>query len=183
MIAPVQPEVGAVTEVDAECSFNAADAVAFAQENAVATSIGRCARYVMAAVARGFHAIAATDDPGTLMASSSVAKIEKELGISPGSPVPTSAKSYGTVLEHLGFQAEKTVAAKSSVKEDFAFETGDIIIIQSTTVNAHGHIQIYDGTQWISDFKQKDPLWPHSSPKSEWQVEKPAYVIYRFSTD
>ena len=59
-------------------------------------------------------------------------------------------------------------------------ELADVIVFQGTSASAAGHMQLYDGTQWISDFKQQDPLWPSSNPNSVWQMEKPSYTIYRF---
>jgi len=51
---------------------------------------------------------------------------------------------------------------------------GDIVVIQKTTKNENGHIAIYNGNNWVSDFKQQG-FWPSSSYRSE----NPPYKIYR----
>jgi hypothetical protein len=83
------------------------------------------------------------------------------------------AKDYGPGLIAAGFEEVR--------QEAYMPMTGDVIVFQGTSSTAAGHMQIYDGIQWISDFKQKDPLWPSSNPKSPWQTEKPTYNIYRYS--
>ena len=51
---------------------------------------------------------------------------------------------------------------------------GDIVVIQETTASKNGHIAIYNGTNWVSDFKQPE-FWPGPSYRSE----HPPYKIYR----
>ena len=57
---------------------------------------------------------------------------------------------------------------------------GNIIVI-SSSVGRHkrhnsGRIQIYNGTQWVSDFKQ------HTLMSGEdYRISNPSYVIYRFN--
>jgi len=66
---------------------------------------------------------------------------------------------YGPILMNLGFAA---------VNRTDNFYKGDIAIIQGyaggTYCNgsgiACGHIQMYDGKQWLSDFPQTRPFWP-----------------------
>lgn len=33
-------------------------------------------------------------------------------------------------------------------------QVGDVVVFNRTSKNPHGHIQIYDGSQWVSDFRQ-----------------------------
>ena len=54
---------------------------------------------------------------------------------------------------------------------------GDIAVIQATQDCKDGHIEAYDGTEWISDFIQKRGFWPGPS----FRAETPDYVIYRWS--
>lgn len=82
------------------------------------------------------------------------------------------AKNYGEKLVKAGFLTVNAVG--------YVPQIGDVIVFQGTSKSTEGHMQIYDGKQWVSDFKQNDPLWPNSDPKSVWQTEKPAYTIYRF---
>ncbi len=41
-------------------------------------------------------------------------------------------------------------------------QIGDVVVFNRTSRNPHGHIQIYDGSQWVSDFRQ-----PKFSPYSQ----------------
>lgn len=41
-------------------------------------------------------------------------------------------------------------------------QVGDVVVFNRTARNPHGHIQIYDGKQWVSDFRQ-----PKFSPYSQ----------------
>lgn len=54
-------------------------------------------------------------------------------------------------------------------------QKGDVAVIQPTAKgNSAGHIEGYDGKDWISDFVQTG-FWPGASDRSE----KPADAIYR----
>jgi hypothetical protein len=53
-------------------------------------------------------------------------------------------------------------------------QLGDIAVIQRTSNGPHGHIEGYDGANWISDFVQRE-FWP--GPK--YRAEKPRFEIYR----
>jgi len=66
-----------------------------------------------------------------------------------------SAYMYASngVLAQMGF---------SRIPEGTAPQAGDIIVINRTAKHVHGHIQIYDGKNWISDFRQNS-----SSPYRE----------------
>ena len=64
---------------------------------------------------------------------------------------PASAKEYDTFLPKLGFKAIDTMYYQP--------EGGDVIVIkppQNVSVHEHGHIAMYNGEKWISDFKQRD---------------------------
>lgn len=39
-------------------------------------------------------------------------------------------------------------------KNNYNPQVGDIIVFNRTPKNVHGHIQIFNGNQWVSDFKQ-----------------------------
>lgn len=41
-------------------------------------------------------------------------------------------------------------------------QLGDVVVFNRTSKNPHGHIQIYDGSDWVSDFRQ-----PKFSPYSQ----------------
>lgn len=52
---------------------------------------------------------------------------------------------------------------------------GDIAVIQPTQHHPIGHACIYDGQQWISDFKQQHGMYPGK----EYRKVRPSYAIYR----
>lgn len=80
---------------------------------------------------------------------------------------PISAKNYDTFLPKLGF--------KEISKTNYTPIKGDIVVIQSINGHPHGHICMYNGSQWLSDFKQRD-MWPGSSYRNN----PPRYNIYRW---
>ena len=83
---------------------------------------------------------------------------------------PKHAKDYGPTLRRIGYK-EIAVANPASYK----FMKGDIVVLQPYAGgNKSGHIAAYDGTQWISDFFQKD-FW--SGPN--YRKHKPSHVFYR----
>lgn len=64
----------------------------------------------------------------------------------------------------------------STPEPDYPPEKGDIAVFQPPDdKHPDGHIQIYNGTQWVSDFKQPNGFWP--SPA--YRDKKPRYSIYR----
>ncbi|WP_336689656.1 MULTISPECIES: hypothetical protein [unclassified Chryseobacterium] len=80
---------------------------------------------------------------------------------------PISAKNYDKFLPKLGF-IEISTTNYSPIK-------GDISVIQSIPGHPHGHICMYNGSQWLSDFKQRD-MWPGSG----YRKNPPRYNIYRW---
>jgi len=58
--------------------------------------------------------------------------------------------------------------------QDFTPEAGDVVVIQAIPGHPNGHIAMYSGTRWISDFKQEH-FWPHHA----YDMAKPHYVIFR----
>jgi hypothetical protein len=79
---------------------------------------------------------------------------------------PVSAGDYGPFLERLG--------AVVVPNENYVPQAGDIAVFARNAAHPHGHIQIYDGNQWISDFKQRN-FNPYKDPKSAGP-----HKIYRF---
>jgi hypothetical protein len=80
---------------------------------------------------------------------------------------PLKAKDWGPTLIALGFVPIPNAG--------YTPKPGDIAVIQSTTASDAGHIEGYDGQNWISDFVQRE-FWPGPS----FRIEKPAYIIYRW---
>jgi len=65
-----------------------------------------------------------------------------------------SAYQYATrgTLEKAGF---------SKISNDMPTQVGDVIVYDRSSKRPHGHIQIFDGTNWISDFRQNS-ISPYS---------------------
>lgn len=61
---------------------------------------------------------------------------------------PLYATDYDTYLPSIGFSAIDT--------SNYAPQAGDIIVHEATGNHKYGHIAMYNGEQWISDFKQND---------------------------
>ena len=76
-----------------------------------------------------------------------------------------SAKNLGPSLIGAGFQP---------ISNQGPFQAGDVVIIQNFAGNEHGHAEMYTGTQWISDFRQRE-LYPGPGYRSA----KPPYQAYR----
>ena len=53
---------------------------------------------------------------------------------------------------------------------------GDVAIIQPIAGHPHGHMAMFNGTQWVSDFKQQHGLYPNTAYRSL----KPPFTIYRY---
>lgn len=83
---------------------------------------------------------------------------------------PVHAREWGPWLVRAGF---RTVPVDKLAS--FRPLKGDVAVIQGTKRRTSGHIQGFDGTNWISDFVQTNGFWPGS----EYRKETPAYVIYR----
>ena len=84
-------------------------------------------------------------------------------------PNPVPAKEYGPYLEKYGFK-EISANSYNPVK-------GDIIVMQDFigATTPYGHIEMYGGTEWISDFKQTDLY-----PSSKYKKHNAEYKIYRW---
>lgn len=76
------------------------------------------------------------------------------------------AKEYGRLLSNAGF----TVIGTGEAPQE-----GDVVVIQPYRGgNESGHMAIYDGQHWYSDFRQRD-MWGGPGYRSA----QPAYKIYR----
>lgn len=80
---------------------------------------------------------------------------------------PISAKLYGTYLLGKGF--------KSVDVEHYQPKKGDVVVIQNYKGgDVHGHIAMFDGQHWVSDFTQRD-MWGGPG----YRKHKPSYSVYR----
>jgi len=83
---------------------------------------------------------------------------------------PVDAKDYGPVLLRNGYRA-----LSPQPLETYIPAKGDVAVIQPTAHGSKsGHIEAYDGKDWISDFVQSG-FWPGPAYRNE----KPSHVIYR----
>ncbi|WNN50290.1 hypothetical protein RIN58_09445 [Siccibacter colletis] len=76
------------------------------------------------------------------------------------------AKDYGPLLERAGFR--KVFTGEGVV-------AGDVIVIQAFAGNADGHMAMFNGSIWVSDFYQRNGLYPGPG----YRAAKPRYQIYR----
>ncbi len=83
---------------------------------------------------------------------------------------PRSAKGYDSFLPKLGF--------REIPSENYVPMAGDLIVMQSFKYknkhHKHGHLQMFNGKDWVSDFKQRD-FWPGNS----YRKAQPKFKIFR----
>jgi hypothetical protein len=76
---------------------------------------------------------------------------------------PESAKDYGPFLISLGFVIVRL--------DNYAPMTADVAVLQPFEGgDPNGHVEMYDGQHWVSDFVQKDifagPGWRQAVPNN-----------------
>ena len=113
-------------------SWNIQDSIKYISQHAEPKSVGRCARYVRTAMEAG--------------------------GLSTNGR-PVSAYQYKGYLPNIGFTAIGDIHGKAKQKEwsDKNAKPGDISVMDHGT---HGHICMWNGSKWISDFAQNN-MWPY----------------------
>jgi len=131
-------------------TFDIDYAVDYLNSHANSSSTGECSRYVQNALVNG--------------------------GIKTNIPVQAGRK-YGPLLKGWGF---KDITSSLSYYTPIK---GDIAVFQGYSGGAadrngipYGHIQMYNGKQWVSDFFQSRPFWPGGA----YEKYKPAFQIYRW---
>ncbi|MBR2237543.1 MAG: CHAP domain-containing protein [Prevotella sp.] len=72
-------------------------------------------------------------------------------GRCPIGPVVLPAYAYSKILPQIGFEEVPA--------EGYNPRKGDISVLPQNSRHVFGHIAVYDGKQWVSDFKQKS-LFP-----------------------
>lgn len=77
---------------------------------------------------------------------------------------PVSAKDYGATLTGNGFQALG--------RDGYVPQKGDVCVFDATPGHPHGHICVFDGMQWVSDFKQRTMNPYKNNPDAP-------YTVYR----
>jgi hypothetical protein len=74
------------------------------------------------------------------------------------------AKDYGSSLVGAGFREVYGTPQR-----------GDVVIIQAITGHPYGHMAMFDGQIWISDFRQLHGFYPGQA----YRTMKPAYKVFR----
>lgn len=87
---------------------------------------------------------------------------------------PGSACDYDTWLQSRNFIVVGT--KQSGTLENYVPQEGDIVVFESTTGHSHGHIAMFCGSGWYSDFKQNSMF-----VSSAYQQEDVEYTILRFN--
>jgi hypothetical protein len=80
----------------------------------------------------------------------------------------TSAKDYGGSLVKVSFAAQPPTL--------HSYLPGDVVVIQPIEGHPHGHMAMFNGTIWISDFKQRHGLYPGPS----YRRLKPPFKTFRY---
>ena len=82
------------------------------------------------------------------------------------------ARDYGANLEAAGFKEVSTWGLP------YVPQKGDIVVLQPPVPRVAGHIQMFTGTHWQSDFVQKRPFYPSTA----YQSQQVPYKVYRANT-
>ena len=103
-------------------------------------------------------------------------KNTKEINGKPVDPKYASAYRYGGYLEKEGFKPIENYEHKDGDKygkpKNYIEKKGDIVVFDKTEKHPDGHMAMYDGKEWKSDFNQND-MWGGSI-----RNENPSYKIY-----
>jgi len=90
-------------------------------------------------------------------------------------PPSTQAKDYGLGLQAAGFEQLPGMCG--------GFKEGDVAIIQGFEGHPAGHMAMYDGSQWISDFPQNNYVGREGGlyPGNAYADKRPDFRLYRWS--
>jgi hypothetical protein len=82
------------------------------------------------------------------------------------------AKDYGPSLLAAGFKRIGVDAAVANCKP----QKGDVGVVQPIAGCPHGHMAMFNGAIWVSDFKQDSSVYPDIG----WRRMQPSFAIYRY---
>jgi len=141
-----QPQAPAVRQRAPAHQWDMGASIAHLQRNSPENrkSQGECAKYVGDAIEAGG------------------ARINRALN---NSAEGDSAYGYGPVVESGGYRA---------MPEGTKEQAGDVVVIQPTPKHKRGHVAMYDGKVWRSDFIQD-----HMYPSMDYLTVKPPFTLYR----
>jgi hypothetical protein len=96
-------------------------------------------------------------------------------------PNNLAGSAYGPSLIRAGFKKLENISLKT-----YTPELGDIAVMNGPSSGKKcntgvggpcGHIQMFNGSKWVSDFFQTRPFWPGP----DYAKEKPIFKIYRWN--
>lgn len=103
-----------------------------------------------------------------------VANSIRSTGIPVDAPSSKEAKDYGLPLEAAGFEPVADDSSGAYPPIGYLAQKGDVVVMQAVAGHKAGHMAMYDGQQWISDFKQSS-IWPSQI----YRINQSEYIIYR----
>lgn len=91
-------------------------------------------------------------------------RLNRDLNLTPRN----SACGYGDVLQAAGF---------NPLPPDTEPQAGDVVVIQPVKGHPDGHMAMFDGQVWYSDFRQSKGMYPNDAER----IQRPPYTLYRHS--
>ena len=90
-----------------------------------------------------------------------------------------SAKNYGPWLLENNFKVvdNATTVRSGSVFAISGQQAGDVVVIQAAPNHVHGHMAMFNGTHWVSDFIQEKGFYP----AQVYRDHNISYTLYRYS--
>ena len=135
LASTVTPE--ASTAVTEQVTWDVDKAIQTVQNNAGNASKKKCLRYVANAIDSGFGVNWGINNALSAVKDSNFVGVHL-----------SEAKYTGPQLLGLGFK---------KIDNNTPWQKGDIHVYQPKNKEKAGHIEIFDGTKWVSDFNQKNP--------------------------
>ena len=96
--------------------------------------------------------------------------LDHGFGGNQGTSLHGGPQNYGTGLEKLGFVP---------IDNNSPLKPGDIMIFQPPGNRANGHIQMWNGYQWVSDYMQPNQPDGYPGPGSYYEKANPMKQLYR----
>jgi hypothetical protein len=157
-------------------------AVKYLDDNAEGEPNGHCARYVREALQAGgldltIHPGSAKDYGETLLAAGFKKFYEfRPILIADPPPEDTVLPQTRWAIQFGELQGVVKLALSTAARrQDYQAGKGDVAVIQPYQGgDPNGHICMYDGDQWVSDFKQRD-MWGGPG----YRKNKPVCIVYR----
>ena len=90
-----------------------------------------------------------------------------------------SAKDYGPWLVENNFKVvdDAVTIHTGNIFSISGQQTGDVVVIQAAPGHRHGHMAMFNGTKWVSDFVQDKGFYP----AQVYRNNNIAYKLYRYS--